>query len=159
MKTLSRADDHADSIDDDEISSCSSYGQENSRSHSEPESDFSGMDEDSSDSDFQPENQGKSEGSDDELELPEVHDTNIAAPKQEQNLKKKLQRDPKPGDSWRQHSAKITRLIRQAECNGKISYLGPAVGWDEEKLHQYLRSVDERIPDAANIPGEFSNSL
>jgi hypothetical protein len=162
MSTSSQADDDSEHFNDShsDISTCSS--QENSSSQSEdsePESDFSGTYEEFSDSEFQPENQEISEVSDDEQDFQAVQDTTVAAPKQGQ--KKNLQCDPKQGDNCHQHFDKILRLMKQAENNGKICYLGPPVGWDEEKLHQYLKSVDEEIPDAANMIGkpDSSNSM
>lgn len=137
----------------------SSFSEENdSCSQSESEiSRTSNLDEDTSDSDFQPDNEGNLEDPDDESDGLQGRDNTEEAAKQEH--RKQLQRDPIHGDSWHQHANKIRRLIRQAESSGKCSYLGPAVGWDEERLNEFFRSIDEEIPDVANITGKQSNSF
>jgi hypothetical protein len=135
---------------DHEMNSCSS--KENSSSHeSDSESDISDTSIDSLDSDFHPECTENFGDSDNE---PEGQDDTIAASKPEK--KKQFQRDPIQGDNMCQHAFNIRRLIRQAESHGKHCYLGPAVGWDEETLYQFLRSIDLEIPDAANMTGKSS---
>jgi hypothetical protein len=124
-----------------------------SHSSSESEDDLSEtsqLDEGSSDLEFQLENQENGEGSD----LEDSSDEPKGLPKQEQ--RRKLQLNPKQGDSWHQNSKNIYRLMMQAESSGKSSYLGPAVGWDEKTFLQYLKRIDADIPDFANIPGKVT---
>ena len=142
---------------DSEINSSSDSREENSSTHSGSDiSSTSQADEDFGDSDFHPDTaeiESDESSGDDELDICKGVTSNSATPKQGQ--KKQLHGDPVQGDSYHQHVVNIKRLIRQAESNGKGSYLGPAVGWgDEEKLFQYFRSIDKEIPDFAKTAGK-----
>jgi hypothetical protein len=133
-------------------SSPSSESSEDVDSGTQSESDISSQ-PDCSDPDFRPEDTDL-DSPEDEPDLFSCSDSNLnrdTASKHTQ--KKQLKRDPIPGDGWREHAINIGRLLRQAEASGKHCYLGPAIGWDEEKLLNFLRSIDQEIPDAVNITG------
>ena len=128
----------------------SSSSEESNGTHSESDISDKGQDE-LEDSDYQPELENTESFGDSEVEpgVDQGHEGSSAASKQ--NQKKQLQRDPIPGDSCYQHATSIKRLIRQVESSGKSCYLGPPVGWDMENFTQFFKSIDEEIPDAANI--------
>jgi hypothetical protein len=142
---------------DSEIYSDSNSREENSSTQSGSDTtSTSQTDEDTADSDFHPDTadleSNESSGDEPDILVSQGINSNSATSRQE--LKRQLHGDPVKGDNYHQHAVNIKRLIRQAESSGRCSYLGPAVGWDdEEQLFQFFRSIDEEIPDVAKATG------